>query len=86
MKSHLPSPGDGVLNGRPLHATEAHFVPTPPSEGLHHRDTRARIGVYDCLYVALAERDGCELLTADDRLVRVLRPLYPALTPLASLR
>ena len=30
----------------------------------------ARIGVYDCLYVALAEREGCELATADDRLLR----------------
>lgn len=28
----------------------------------------ARIGVYDCLYLALAEREGCDLLTADDRL------------------
>ncbi len=35
----------------------------------------ARIGVYDCLYVALAEREGCELLTADDRLVNALPPL-----------
>jgi predicted nucleic acid-binding protein len=28
----------------------------------------ARIGVYDCLYLALAEREGCELITADARL------------------
>jgi predicted nucleic acid-binding protein len=37
----------------------------------------ARIGVHDCLYVALAEREGCELLTADDRLRRNLpgRPI-----------
>jgi predicted nucleic acid-binding protein len=34
--------------------------------------SRARIGVYDCLYVALAEREGCDLLTADDRLARSL--------------
>jgi predicted nucleic acid-binding protein len=27
--------------------------------------SQARIGVYDCLYVALAEREGCELLTAE---------------------
>jgi predicted nucleic acid-binding protein len=46
---------------------------------------RARQGVYDCLYVALAERDGCELLTADDRLVRRLRPTYPFITSLTSL-
>jgi predicted nucleic acid-binding protein len=36
----------------------------------------ARIGVYDCLYVALAERERCHVLTADDRLVRSL-PSYP---------
>jgi predicted nucleic acid-binding protein len=45
----------------------------------------ARIGVYDCLYVALAEREGWELLTADDRLIRILQPGFPFLTALASL-
>jgi predicted nucleic acid-binding protein len=33
---------------------------------------QARHGVYDCLYVALAEREGCDLLTADERLVSKL--------------
>jgi predicted nucleic acid-binding protein len=47
--------------------------------------SRARIGVYDCLYVALAEREGCELPTADDRLVRSLQPTYPFIISLASL-
>jgi len=47
--------------------------------------TRARIGVYDCLYVALAEREGCELLTADARLINSLRPIYPFIIALASL-
>ena len=45
----------------------------------------ARIGVYDCLYVALAEREGCDLVTADDRLVRSLQPIFPFISPLASL-
>jgi predicted nucleic acid-binding protein len=45
----------------------------------------ARIGVYDCLDVALAEREGCDLLTADDRLVRTLQPTFPFLSALASL-
>ena len=45
----------------------------------------ARIGVYDCLYVALAEREGCELLTADDRLVRTLQPTFAFITSLATL-
>jgi predicted nucleic acid-binding protein len=47
--------------------------------------SQTRIGVYDCLYVALAEREGCELLTADDRLVRALQPTFPFLTSLSSL-
>jgi predicted nucleic acid-binding protein len=29
------------------------------------RSSSTRVGVYDCLYVALAEREGCELVTAD---------------------
>jgi predicted nucleic acid-binding protein len=41
--------------------------------------------VYDSLYVALAEREGCELVTADDKLVRALRPTFPFITALASL-
>ena len=45
----------------------------------------ARIGVYDCLYVALAEREGCEFVTADDRLVRTLQPTFPFITSLAAL-
>jgi predicted nucleic acid-binding protein len=44
-----------------------------------------RIGVYDCLYVALAEREGCELVTADDRLIRSLQPTFPLIISLAAL-
>jgi len=44
-----------------------------------------RIGVYDCLYVALAERESCELVTADSRLVNVLQPTLPFILPLAAL-
>ena len=47
--------------------------------------SQARIGVYDCLYVALAEREGCKLVTADDRLVRTLQPTFPFITSLATL-
>ena len=39
--------------------------------------SRLRVGVYDCLYVALAEREGCPLITADDRLVKTLGPQFP---------
>jgi predicted nucleic acid-binding protein len=47
--------------------------------------SQARIGVYDCLYVALAEREGCDLLTADARLINSLRPAYSFIASLASL-
>jgi len=45
---------------------------------------QARIGVYDCLYVALAERENCELVTADARLLNSLQPAFPFIIPLAS--
>ena len=32
--------------------------------------SRMRLGVYDCLYLALTEREGCQLITADDRLAK----------------
>jgi predicted nucleic acid-binding protein len=44
-----------------------------------------QVGVYDCLYVALAEREGCDLVTADDRMVKNLQPHFPFLVALASL-
>jgi predicted nucleic acid-binding protein len=42
-------------------------------------------GVYDCLYIALAEKVGCELVTADDKLVKNLGTTFPFILPLASL-
>jgi len=47
--------------------------------------SRMRIGVYDCLYVALAEREGCELVTADARLISNLGTQFPFIVPLTSL-
>jgi len=44
-----------------------------------------RVGIYDCLYVALAEREGCELVTADDKVLRVLQPQFSFITSLAAL-
>jgi predicted nucleic acid-binding protein len=40
---------------------------------------------YDCLYIALAEREQCECVTADDRLVKNLKPQFPFLVSLSSL-
>ncbi len=41
--------------------------------------------VYDCLYVALAEREECELVTADDKLVKNLQATFPFIMSLSSL-
>lgn len=44
-----------------------------------------RVGVYDCLYVALAEQERCEFVTADDRLVKNLQPIFPFIIALSSM-
>lgn len=44
-----------------------------------------RQGVYHCLYVALVEREGYELITADDRLIKNLQATFPFIVSLASL-
>jgi predicted nucleic acid-binding protein len=46
---------------------------------------QSRQSVYDCLYVALAEREGCELFTADDKLLRNLQARFPFIKHLSSL-
>lgn len=44
-----------------------------------------RIGVYDCLIIALAERENCELLTADDKLVKTLQAQFTFIVSLGTL-
>jgi predicted nucleic acid-binding protein len=47
--------------------------------------SQLRVGLYDCLYVALAEAEQCELVTADDKLVKNLQPYFPFIVALAAL-
>ena len=47
--------------------------------------SRFRVALYDCLYLALAEREGCELVTADTRFLNNLRLHFPFLLDLAAL-
>jgi predicted nucleic acid-binding protein len=47
--------------------------------------SQTRSGYYDCLYVALAEREGCELVTADQKSINNLAPYFPFIVPLASM-
>ncbi len=46
--------------------------------------SNARIGVYDCFYVALAEHEKCELATADDKLVNALQKKFPFIKHLST--
>lgn len=46
---------------------------------------QARIGIYDCLFVALAEQENCDLITADARLVTNLQTEFPFIRKLSSL-
>ncbi|MHC5540537.1 type II toxin-antitoxin system VapC family toxin [Singulisphaera rosea] len=45
---------------------------------------KARIGVHDRLYVALAEQECCELLTTDDKLIKNLQHAFPFIKQLFS--
>ena len=53
----------------PRHARDPVFPRLPLGTPGIQIASQARIGIYDCLDVALAERDGCDVLTADSRLV-----------------
>ncbi len=48
--------------------------------------SQTRSAFYDCLYVALADQENCELVTADDKLINALRGQFSFIRSLASLR
>lgn len=45
----------------------------------------ARVGIYDCLYVALAESEQCQFVTADSKLVNALQPKFPQIIHLLAM-
>ena len=47
--------------------------------------SKSRTALYDCLYVALAEREGCELVTDDQKLIANLQQQFTFIVPLGSL-
>jgi predicted nucleic acid-binding protein len=68
-----------------LAALPAIYPSLPVSSRAYEISSQTRHGFYDCLYVALAEREGCELVTADQRLINNLGPAFPFIKSLASL-
>lgn len=61
------------------------FPSIPLMPRAYEISSRMRVGIYDCLYVALAEQEKCELITADDKLIKNLQPQFPFIVALASL-
>lgn len=51
--------------------------PTLASRAFAIADGLGMRAAYDSLYIALAEREGCELWTADERLYNAVRASYP---------
>jgi predicted nucleic acid-binding protein len=45
---------------------------------------QTQAGLYDCMYVVLADREKCELITADKRLVRNLQNRFPFVRSIAT--
>jgi predicted nucleic acid-binding protein len=63
-----------------------HLVPSIPlMPRAYEISSRMRVGIYDCLYVALAEQENSELVTADDKLIKSLQAQFPFIVALASL-
>lgn len=47
--------------------------------------SQMRIGVYDCLYIALAEREKCDFITADEKLMNNVQKQFPFVRLLSML-
>ncbi len=80
------TPAEGGVLFADLMTTLPHLAPyLPLLPRAYAFSSQMRTGVYDCLYIALAEPESCEFVTADDRLIRNLQPHFPFLVALSSL-
>jgi len=70
----------GILKNSPALHAGVPLLPRAIDICLHIRQS-----IYDCLYVALAEQEACQLVTADDKLVRNLQSHFPFIVSLATL-
>jgi predicted nucleic acid-binding protein len=62
------------------------LVPSLPSmPRAFEVSSQFRTAVSDYLYVALAEQEKCDFVTADDRVVKNLKAHFPFIVPLSSL-
>ena len=47
--------------------------------------SRYRVALYDCPYLALAEQESCEMVTADSKFVNALQFYFPQIIHLSSM-
>lgn len=80
------TPAEGARALLDISQTLPLLLPSLPLLGRAYAlSSQARIGAYDCVYMALAEREGCPFITADDKLVRNLQKQFPFIIALSSL-
>jgi predicted nucleic acid-binding protein len=84
-QGRIAPPAAGVLWDDVMTTPPTSFPSLPLVPRAYQIASAARIGIYDCLYVALAEREACELVTADDKLVKNLQAAFPFIRSLTSL-
>jgi len=54
-----------------------HILPDPPLSDVLDFALRFGVPVYDSIYIVLAQREGCPLLTADERLFQAVADSLP---------
>lgn len=80
------SAGDGMILWKSIRADVPVLFPhIPLLDRAYQIASVAGKGIYDCLFVALAEREQCEFVTADTKLISNLQTKFPFLVSLASL-
>ncbi|MFO0966481.1 MAG: type II toxin-antitoxin system VapC family toxin [Gemmataceae bacterium] len=84
-QNRLTAPQGGILWADVMTTCPQLFPAIPHVPRAYDIASKARIGIYDCLYVALAEREKCELVTADDKLVKTLQQGFPFIRHLSTL-
>ncbi len=83
-QGRITAPQSAVLLADVLSTAPKLFASLPLLRRAVEISSQLRVGVYDCLYIALAEQEGSELLTADARLAS-LKTTFPFITELSSL-
>lgn len=66
--------------------TAPRLIPAPPLlPRAIQISSQMRVGVYDCVYIALAEVEKCACITADDKLVNKMQRQFPFIRHLSTL-